>query len=406
MENYLKDNLDFLSSVDTTSIDANLLYQLNQLNTKDYNITQRELYAQVNNLYDKLRIMEEVNDYLLTQVKSKIESSSQACEALLKDIEKSRDAIKEVAYHTITIDMTPTKAHYDRDGVLLKAAMFYNNQVINAFSAKRSVPYSLKAETNKRVYHNDVTTLPNGQAYRSYYITDEKYPEGVSEKLHFVFQQPTLINRVATKTSNTNSFNYKLHYQGDNIALDNLSWQEPIYSESASFEVNTANFKEQTYKCDASRISADTLTILENEIYKEYIGQSSYSSLELDTLLGIKALKEDYQKYLQEIAAWQEKRKQVAETNIKNGYTDSVPEHTLVKLPEELGVNDITIDGQIVNEAINTKEILPVKEIITENGGGETHIVYMYNQIENIYPSIERYRFDFLDPSSENYYDK
>lgn len=404
MEKYLKDNLNYLTSVDMASVDNNFLYQLNQLNVEDYNTTQKEMFYQLNMLYDKIRVMEEVNDYLLTQIKSKIEATSQTCESLLKDIEKSRDAIKEVAYHTIPIDMIPTQAHYDRDGVLLKTALVYNNNIINAFSVRRSIPFTMKAETNKRVYRNNIEALSKGEVYRSYYITDENYPEGISENLQFIFQQPTPINRVAAKASNTELFNYKLHYQGDNIVLNDLNWENPIHSESASVQIKSTNFKKETFKCDASRISADALSILENEIYKNYIGVSTYSSADLDTLLGVKALKEDYQKYLIAVENWQEKRKQVAETNIKNGYSDSVPSNTIVKLPEELGVNDKTIDGAVVNATIVTEDILPSVEIVSGNTDSEKRIVYMYDQIDNIYPSIERYRYDFLNPASDNYY--
>lgn len=405
MEKYLKDNLDFLTTVNMTSVDENFLYQLNQLNASDYNTTQKEIYNQLNLLYDKLRVMEDVNDYLMTQIKTKTESSSKTCESLLKEIEKSRDAIKETSYHTIPINITPTRAHYDRDGLPLKSAFVYDGKTISAFSVKHSIPYEMKTETNKRVYHNNVDALPKGEVYRSYYITDESYPDGISENIQFIFQQPTQINRVATKVSNATSFDHKLHYSGDTIILKDLSWDVPIYSESASFYIRTLTFKEESFKCDTSRITADALSVLEREIYKNFIGEASYSEAELDELLGINNLKKDYQIYLQKVEDWQKRRKQVADANIKNGYADSIPSNTIVKLPEELGVNDIKMDGTIVNETIDTSDILPSIEIFSDKDDNETRIVYVYDRLDEIYPSIERYRYDFLDPSSSRYYE-
>lgn len=404
MENYLKDNLNYLTSVNTSSIDTNFLYQLNKLNTEDYNTTQTEIYYQLNLLYDKLRVMEEVNEYLLTQIKTKAETASQTCEALLKDIEKSRDAIKEVAYHTIPVTMASTQSHYDRDGVSLKSALVYNNNIVNAFSIKRSIPFIMKSNTTKRVYHNNTEALSNGEVYRSYYITDESYADGIAEHLQFVFQQPIDINRIAAKPSNAALFNYKLHYQGDDIVLRDLNWENPVYAESVSLEIKTTNFKEEIFKCDASRMTADALSVLESELYKSYTNQATYSAADLDTLLGIKTLKEDYQKYLTSVESWQARRKQVVEANTQNGYSDSIPTHTIVKLPEELGVNDKTIDGAIVNATIKTDDILPSVEIVSGNTESQKRIVYMYDRIDQIYPSVERYRYDFFEPSSSNYY--
>lgn len=405
MENYLKDNLNYLTNVDTSSIDDNFLYQLDKLNAEDFNITQEEMYRQLNLLYSKLRVMEEVNDYLFTQVKTKAETASQTCEALLKDIEKSRDAIKETVYHTIPIVMVPTQSHYDRDGVLLKSALTYNNNIVNAFTVKRSVPFSMKATTSKRVYHNNPEVFANGKAYRSYYITDESYKEGINEHLQFIFQQPADINRVAAKPSNAVLSDYKLHHQGDDILLSDLTWDDAIKAESASIQIKTTKFAEKIFKCDTSRMTANALSVLDNELYKSYANQTDYSAADLDTLLGIKALKEDYEKYLAAVESWQERRKQVSEANAKNGYSDAIPTHVIVKLPEELGANDKTADGAIVNATIKTDNILPVSEVVLGNAENEKRIVYMYDMIDKIYPSVERYRYDFFEPSSSNYYD-
>lgn len=399
MQNYLTDNLQFLTAVDTESLDKNLFYQLNILSPQDYNATQKELYAQLNQLYEKMRILEEVSDYLVAQIQTKIDTSNATCESLLKAIEQDRDSLKEATYQTFTVPLESLQNDYDRDGVLLKAAVIYNGQISNAYEAKHNLPYQMDVKQERPVYKQTANGLQNGQCYRSYYITDQCYPEGISETLYFAFHQAMPINYIAAKPSNAEISHYQSYNAGDTIPLKTLNWKTPLTSESVSFKINTKLFKEQTFTYDLNRMHANALTTLENEIYKAYIGEKTLSAGELNELLGINVLQTDYQAYLQKVEDWRARRQQVAATNQANGYEDAVPDYDIVKTPDVLGANQNTLQG-LLNPTISTEDILPSYEAI----GDSTRIVYMYDKIDSIYPSVERYRYDILDASHTRYY--
>ena len=405
MEKYLKDALSFLSDIDRESLNQNIVYQLNKLDAQKYNQTQTEIYRQLNQLYEKTRILEDVNAYLVTATQNKISTSSRLCEDLLKEIEKNRDSIKETTYRTIFVDMTPTSISYDRDGLELPSAILYNKEVVSKFNERRALPYKTEVKTYKKVYKNNVGSLEKGEPYRSYYITDQPYDNGIIEEFSFIFMQPFGVNRIAIKPSATEVSNYQLHNQKDTINLTELQFENAIEAEKASVVLNTLNYKEKVFLCDASRLAPNALETLHNEIYKEAIKEKTLSQSELDDLLGITRLKADYEKYLQDVESWKKRRQEVVEINRKNGYDDSVPSFELTQLPSDLGANNQDMKGRLENPTIDTKDLLPTKEI-TEKDSSKQRIVYMYDRVDTIYPSAERYRYDYLDPSHDRYFEK
>lgn len=405
MERYFEDSLKLLSDIDRDSLNKNIVYQANKLNAGNYNVVQKEIYKNLNSLYNKTRILEEVKDYLITEISSKISDYTESCKALLKEIEESRDAIKDVTFQTLPVHLASTQSHYDRDGLELPATILYNHEILSKSTERRALPYTLQVKTYKKPYKVTEKALENNQPYRAYYILEQPLNDGVIEELSFVFRQPFGINRLSFKAAATEIFNVRLHNKKDTINLTELYYENAIEADKASIKIKTDRHTERIFLCDASRITKSALETLNQEVYKEAVGEKTLTQKELDDLLGITKLKADYEDYLNRVEDWKKRRAQVAETNRKNGYSDSVPNHELTTLPDNLGVNEKNMKGDIENKTIDTRGILPKKEVVEKDGTRE-RIVYMYDRVDNIFPSAERYRYDYLDPTHERYYEK
>lgn len=405
MDKYFKDAISFLSDIDRKSLNENIIYQINKMSAENFNVTQEEIYKHLNNLYEKTRILEDVKNHVVSQTKKSITESLDLCQTLLKEIEASRDSIKETTYRTIPVYLVPTEQSLDRDGVMLPQAIIYNREVLSKSTERRSLPYKTEVKTYKTPYKVTENALEKKEPYRSYYILEQPLNNGVIEDMSFIFQQPFGVNKLSFKPAATELFNVKLHNKKDTINLTDLYYKEPIEAEKASIKLKVVDHTERIFLCDQSRLSPDALEKLNQAIYKEYIGEEKLTQKELEDLLGITQLKKDYQDYLAKVEDWRRRRKRVAQINRKNGYKDSVPKHDIIKLPEELGVDEKDMNGDTTNQTIGTEDILPVRPVIEKDNDKE-RIVYMYDQVDRIFPTAERYRYDYLNPDHDRYYEK
>lgn len=390
MNNYLKDAIALLKSEKVIDIHKKISYQTKMLDAYTYNNNQTEIFDQLENLYEKVNILEDVSSYIQTEMENKIQLYSYSCKALLDEIEESRDKIKTSTYKTCSVPLLNTTAHYDRDLKELPKADVFNNAIIQKYYEKNNYIYNANCNYSLKPYKDNIRDLEEKKAYRVYYITETCNPNGISQQVNLFLSPSQKVNMITIKVSNCDIENVQILSGINVIDIETENWKTPILTDQIQINICCKNYISKSFLCDELRIAPNAINQLNNLMFKK-LNNEDFSNQEIESLLGIKKYKDDYAKYISEVNNWTKKRSEIANINIANGYEDSVPCMTVIKPPENLGINTVA-QQETYNTTINTSNILYNKNIVSSKNNFS--IQKKYDWIEKTYPTSERYRLD------------
>lgn len=385
MENYLSDVIKSLYVIDTEDLNNSLLYQTNDLDSFNYNTTLNGMYRHINHLYDKMRLFESMNTFIEKQTMMHIDTISSECEALLKEIEISRDTLKNASYEQIPVVFVPTASHFDRDGKTLKptsmigsVATLYRQPIANASILKGERTTALKP------FNDTLKDFPNAP-YRTCYFLDKPSEEMLVETIKLFFNNLSDLNMIHLKTADCKIEDIRLTNGSSQVKITNPFFDPAISSDAAILTLSCNHYVVKKYICDLSRMEKSDFDKIAELEYKALISEKSSNQSELDRLLGITQYKEDYEKYLQQVKDWNALKQATINLNQKNGYTSNFPTYDPVLPPDLLGLN-----ASLENKPIETNSNYVQQDIFTSNG--ERFPTYIENQ-NAIYPTYEKYRY-------------
>lgn len=414
---FFTDRIDLLCNVTLSELAKDFIFQIDLVDSSNFNHTFNSIENHLTSLYEKTRAMQDVVAYLEEYIKMNVLEYTTTCETILSQIETDRDKLKQKSYMTIPVIFSAnTKNKKDRNGKILSECSVKNNKIFNHLSTMQVFNFS---NTNKvkgfKSYNENLKELLNNKPYRTFYILDAPIINGLSEQIKLSFDQPKPINMITIDPVKCEVTDIEYIYQNTIEHEDGFYnlFKRTRYMDAIQVTLKSTAYKEKIYLVDNLRKTANCWEkIAENE-YASLYNTSALSQAELDNLLGLTQFRIDYNNYLKEIELWKQKRQTIAELNRRNGYDDKVPEIDILVAPSEIGLNtpivSVSEDNeekkiQYTNTAISTSTLRVNKEstnTIVEDGSE----ISSATKLSNVLPSTENYRYQSISEtlSKTNY---
>lgn len=176
-----------------------------RMDSYEFNNSMKIIESQLNNLYEKIRITEDLKNYCKTYIINQIQLKEQQFKEKLKIIEDISNQYRDTEYISYTVSTNDnSEIIKDRDGSII------NNMIIEDNLLKQSSNLIQKAKlssidfkTDNECYSNTAQNLiDNNIGSRSYYIVNEPIYNGIDEIYTILFSRSYECNYIDLKLSN------------------------------------------------------------------------------------------------------------------------------------------------------------------------------------------------------------
>lgn len=184
----------------------------NRLSSTQFNYSMRNIESQLNELYEKIRLLEDIRDYCRQYILSVIQMKEQDFKEKLKIIEdvadqfRDKDSISYIVPFQYCSDIIT-----DRDGTVINKMNITNGSLEQSYALIDTAKISnISYTTNTQCYNNDYSDILDGLSGRSYYILDNPIYGGIVENCTVMFDKNYNCNLFNIEVSNTQIENIKL----------------------------------------------------------------------------------------------------------------------------------------------------------------------------------------------------
>ena len=167
---------------------------------------------QLNELYEKIRLLEDIRDYCKQYILSIIQMKEQNFKEKLKIIEDVADQFRDKDSISYTVPFQYcSDVITDRDGTIINKMNITNGSLGQSYTLIDATKISnISYTTNAQCYNNNYNDILNGLSGRSYYILDNPIYGGVVENCTVMFDKNYNCNLFNIEVSNTQIENIKL----------------------------------------------------------------------------------------------------------------------------------------------------------------------------------------------------
>lgn len=208
----IKNIFDFESKVENlistdSNIKDNMEYQKKFMNSVAINSNFTKIEGDLNTLYERIRVLEELIDYARFYVSNEIDETIKDCRDLLNEIENINDLnfsdAKNFVITNVPLTNNDSAQYTDRDGSPLKTCEVYNNVITLSGTIKDNVLIdTVSIRSTEQVYESNPEALTNNESYRTFYLLDSIPNNGVTETITLSFNSPKNINSIKAKLAN------------------------------------------------------------------------------------------------------------------------------------------------------------------------------------------------------------
>ena len=315
MENIRFINNDF----SFTPAAGKLELQDDVLDSRAQNITFENIEKELNTLYEKTRVLEDVVAYAKDFLEQQIHIYREKVQNKLRVIEDSRDSLKDSNFITYVVPFVTDRSVVtkDRDGSTIHVSDISNGKIIMSGQELDSAGISKASKTQElKAYNDNLKDIPSGKPYRSFYLVDGPATNGVKEEITVMFNEPTRVNFIKINPSNCEIAEVSLiNEHGIEEQLDDMmnEYNQPKDAIGAKFTIVSRNYSKEVYEFDNSRISSGFWDRIKEHEYRNLIGQETIFDMEKEA--GLEKYRRDYQDYLDALKRWEEEKAAVERRN-------------------------------------------------------------------------------------------
>ena len=311
--------VEFLSNDLDKGIAQNLVLQNNFLDSQQFNETMKNIEDELNLLYEKTRVLEDIIAYSKEFLEQQIHINKELLYDKLETIEDIRDTIKDKAYVLFRAPLKQKNAGIirDRDGTVLDHCEIDNGNL--ALSAQDLEDIRVIDVTKKQeliAYNDNLKDVKDTGHYRTYYLLDGPATHGVKEEIIFLFDDIKRVNYINASAVNCNIVNATLINENGAeesvIALESSTIAEKKLR-GVKLTIVSNNYETIPYDIDMKRIHGDFWNKIAVYEYNRTLGKAS--TFDLQKLSGMAQHKEDYQAYLKELEEWKKEKEEVKKRN-------------------------------------------------------------------------------------------
>lgn len=176
-----------------------------KMDSNAFNQSFKNIENQLNTLYEKIRITEDLKQYCKNYVLEQIGLKQQQFKEKLKVIEDLADQYleKEYVVYTIPIEYN-SEIVKDRDGNVISNINFINNELQQTNTTIQTCRMaSINFFSNQDCYSNNANNLLNNMNSCSYYIVDEPFYDGIDETYTILFNTTYDLNYIDLSLANS-----------------------------------------------------------------------------------------------------------------------------------------------------------------------------------------------------------
>lgn len=300
-------------------INSKMLLQGSFLNSDRFNETMKNIEEELNILYEKTRVLEDMIAYSKEFLEQEIHINKEKIYDKLKVIEESRDTLKESSYisYRVPIQVSSSEVVRDRDGTIIDRCDIGNGNLI--LSGQELEDFKIVDVTKKQeltAYNDNLEVLKDGGSYRVLYFLDGPAKSGVKEEITFMFEEAKKINYISASLANCTvlnaSFINENGVEEQVIALENSVIAERVVKGVKLTIISTEN-ETLAYDIDRRFVESD---FWDNVVLMEHQRLSNQKkTFDLERASGMDMHKKDYAKYLKELEEWKADKKAIEERN-------------------------------------------------------------------------------------------
>lgn len=341
----IDDALKYISKFNLIDLHQEFMYQTRYFKSEDFNETLNSMMHHLNKLYERTRLLEDVNAYARAYIKQNVITAKRTTQEILSSIEDDLDGIRNKTYITISVPLEESDGAYkDRDGTELPRTIVHDSTLTLSYKEKKDIEVKEISRKQGLVpYRENLKELLEDKAYRVFYMLDAPVKDGLVEEIQIDLAEAESINLFVAEPSN--AVMNELVYTLDNDIKDYVETHQNVVQKSKktkaiNFFLTCDKYKQHTYYVDEKRAQPDFMSKLQEYEYNMTVGiGEEMTPAEMDELLGLKAFKEDYERYTKNLESWMERRQAVVDINRQNNYDDSMPRVDYVVPPEKLSTD-------------------------------------------------------------------
>lgn len=242
----------------------------NKMSSSQFNNSMRIIETQLNELYEKIRLLEDINNYCKNYILSIIQTKELQFKEKLKIIEDITDQYRDTESISYNVPFTYNNQSIikDRDGSIINH-MYINDTTLEQSSmildtAKIS---NISYESNAQCYNNNYNNILLNEAGRSFYCLNEAIYGGIVEKCTIMFDKDYNCNTICIIPSNAQIRNCKLITDKDlEIDVNYIDSFNLTNIKGLKFELVCNNYIIKDRQEMENTI--DSYNVLNNNVYK------------------------------------------------------------------------------------------------------------------------------------------
>ena len=302
------DKIDYLCSSVYRSTDIPSYLQPDRLNSKTMNKFLDYIDNDINNLYEKSRILESVIKETELYFNTIVNEQQNQINNKLKTLENERDSIKQKLCIEYSVPLDGYVSNSDRDGIILPACEIHNNHITVSGKKVNDIALNnVSVSSNSYNYRNNIKNLQQNKPYRSFYVVDNKVSNGITEEIKINFNTPILFNFLTCTVSNCNIDSVTFINEDGTKTIDDEVYN--VYKKNKKVKqiyitINANNTQEKIYEIDTTRMHNNFWSIVNNSAYNSYITGES-NQININKYSRIEQYRLDFERYENDIKRWE-----------------------------------------------------------------------------------------------------
>lgn len=186
--------IDTIKSL-TTPLDTPSGTFSKKMKSSEMNTVFQSIEISFNKLYEKLRQLEDLDDFARRYIQNEFKKDKSAIEEIVKEIEHVSDKDQDAIKKEISTSFSSGDVMYDRDGSAIDTAEVISGNLIMPYhiAAKKAIVKNAITQEYEKVYRR--VSYPVRE-YRSFYALEKPAEDGVVEIIQLLFERDTEINFV------------------------------------------------------------------------------------------------------------------------------------------------------------------------------------------------------------------
>lgn len=244
--------------------EINIMDLSKKMSSDEFNFNNLTIYKNLNLLYTKYRLLEDVKQYMENNLLDLIAKKKKKFAEILTDIQKNMDIVTDDAKGYIPLSYSWSKDKIiDRDGSFLP--------IINDpfFNKNNTLDYSREAEIISIIQNSKDTPYICKITDSSCYITfNTDNVISIEDTVKIIFNKASIINYISILHNEEISINaYYINKDKEHITVKLNQYIEPITISELYLDINTKNYKKIEKEEDKKVFAADTFALQSSDIF-------------------------------------------------------------------------------------------------------------------------------------------